>query len=433
MSIISKLKSMPKTTIGLIAMLVASVVIPSIVLAWGPMDPTVRPTYTSEGADHVTFNSIVYSKANGDAKDFDERNFVKVGVQGADYSTFTDDMNLVAGGKYTMFVYYHNNAKTELNKDRTGIAINTKVIAKMPAVVEKGSTAKKAQVTISADNASPKSVFDEVYFSNKTTGDLVLHYINDSAVIHNTKSTNGQHLPDDLFKLGAPIGSDSLTSGEIPGCSEFSGYITYDFVADQPNFTVEKMVRKSTTASGGWAESIAVNTGDNIDYQIKYTNTGTTQQDNVVIKDILPKGVSYVDGSTYVKIDGKAAVKVSDNITGVGINLGNFAGGVNANTVIKITAKVTASESSLTCGQNTLKNIGRVETDNGAKEDTADVVIAKTCVTPVTPVTPVVPVTPVTQLPHTGPVSDFAALFGIGSLVTTLGYFLASRRESMVK
>src|SRR3990167_10124164 len=100
------IKRAPKRT-AVLSAVVAAVLVPAGLLAWGPD----RPTYTiNNPADHVTFNSITDNPAYGD-----ERNFVRIKDASAANSTYTDNIALTPGKEYEVYVYYHNNASSTLN------------------------------------------------------------------------------------------------------------------------------------------------------------------------------------------------------------------------------------------------------------------------------------------------------------------------------
>ena len=420
------MRNAPKRTSAVFAMIAAVVIIPATLLAWGPN----RPTYTIEHpADHVTFNSITNNPSHGD-----ERNFMQVREATASNTTYVDDISLTAGKEYVIYMYYHNNAASNLNASGVGIAKDVAAKAEIPAVVPTGSNGTKAVGYINSSNASPTSVWDDISFKNTTSSNINLKMVPGSATIHNFGQTNGATLSDSITTTGAPLGYDSL-NGVLPGCNEYAGYVTFRVKADQPNFTMEKKVRKTGTTT--WAKNVEVNAGDSVDYLIGYKNTGTTQQNDVMVKDTLPAGVSYVNGTTTLKNAlHPSGVTVSDNVTKVGINIANYTAGSNA--YVYFTGKVAAKDA-LKCGKNTLTNTATVETDNGSMSDTADVIVNKECKPneckpgiPVgdkrceeTPVTP--PVTP-TELPTTGPTETILSVIGLGALIASIGYYVSSRR-----
>jgi uncharacterized repeat protein (TIGR01451 family)/LPXTG-motif cell wall-anchored protein len=361
--LITALKRLPKRTSALVAIAAAAVIVPATLFAWGPD----RPTYTIEHpADHVTFNSITNNPAHGD-----ERNFVQVKPSDAPNSAYAESVNLEAGKEYTVYIYYHNNAASNLNASGKGIAQNAYVRAALPAVVN-GSANVVGHV--GASNAKPQTDFwDEATF--KSSSFMALRYVDGSATIHNFGQTNGKQLPDSIINSGTPLGFNAL-DGKLPGCNEYAGYVTLKVKADQPNFTVNKTVRLSGTKE--WKESVQAQPGASVDYQIEYKNTGTTKQNDVVIRDVLPAGMTYVNGSTmYANATHPSGTPASDNVTKNGINIGNYLPGANA--FVKFTAKVPAKEQLPKCGDNLFHNVARAETNNGSKEDSADVTVPKEC------------------------------------------------------
>jgi uncharacterized repeat protein (TIGR01451 family)/LPXTG-motif cell wall-anchored protein len=275
---------------------------------------------------------------------------------------------------------------------------------------------------ITADNAQPLKVWDEAY-GKSTSGDIVLRYVQDSATIHSNGAVNGQKLPNTLLTTGTNLGFDAL-NGNLPGCNEFAGYVTFRFKVGQPNFEVAKTV--STFGANNFVESVTAKPGDQVEYKIAYKNTGSTRQDNVVIKDQLPAGVEYVAGSAKLaNSESNGYQSVSDNIvTNTGINIGSYAEN-GGNAFVKFTAKVTDNSKLAACGKNTLTNKAIAQTTNGSKSDTADVVVMKTCAPGTTTPTPVVP----QELPKTGAGETILSLIGLGAIVAAISYYVTSRRS----
>lgn len=462
----------PKRAASL-AIVVAAVIVPAALFAWGPD----RPTFTmANPAPYVTFNSITDNPTHGD-----ERNFVQIKEASASNSTYGENVTLTPGKEYEVYVYYHNNASSNLNDENSqfkGIAKNTSMRVQMPATVAAG---EKARITgfVSASNANPGQVWDEAYGTSASA--VALRYVPDSAVIHSNGAVNGKKLPNNLYTTGTPLGYDAL-NGDLPGCNEFAGYVTFKFKVDQPNFEVSKQVSKA--GENKYAESVTALPGGEVEYKIKYKNTGTMQQDNVVIKDKLPAGVSYVNGSTQVsnsKTNNQWTTIADNDVVARGINIGSYAPGGAA--YLKFKAKVASNDKLEKCGVNTLVNTATAETQNGSKSDTANVVVSKTCEekpeeckpgipvgdercqekpeeckpgipagderceekpeeckpgvpagdekceeTPTTPETPKTPTETPKELPKTGAGDDLLALIGASSLIAAIGYYVASRR-----
>ena len=360
--LLSQIRLAPKRFSAVIAIALAAVVIPAAVFAWGPDRQTFT---TAKPADFVTFNSITDNPAIGD-----ERNFMQIREADASNTTYADSINLTAGKEYVVFMYYHNNAASNLNL----VAENSYAKAEIPALVYKNSNGTKAMGYVGASNAKPTQVWDDISFNNTTSGDIALRYITGSATIHNFGKTDGATMSDTIVTTGAALGYNAL-DGKVPGCNEYAGYVTFRIKADQSNFNVSKQVRASGSTT--WGENVTSNDTDEVEFRISYDNVGTTEQTDVIVKDVLPTGLSYVAGSTTLKNasypDGKT---VSDNlVTSTGINIGNYTAGSNA--YVKFKAKVSTND--LKCGSNTLKNVATVYTKNGSKLDDATVTVTKKC------------------------------------------------------
>ncbi len=364
--LLEKLRRAPKQ-VALTALAVAAIVTPAIAMAWGPD----RATFTiANPAPYVTFNSITDNPAHGD-----ERNFMQVKPTGAPNSAYSEKVNVEAGKEYDVFVYYHNNAKTSLNASGVGIAQGAKVRAQIPAVVEGD---KKAVSYIEADNANPKSVWDDVTFASATK--LNLDYVPGSATIHSKGKVNGKTLPDSIVAGGAALGYDDL-NGVLPGCEQFSGYVVFRVkaTAEKPDFTIKKEVREADK-NATWAENVKVAPGTKVNYRLTFTNTGKTDLKNVQLKDQLPAGMSIVSGSVKImnaSHPNGAPITNGDQLVANGVNIGSYTPGSNALVVFDATV---AAEKDLPCGKKTFRNVASAKPEGqNPKEDDANVETEKKC------------------------------------------------------
>ncbi|MBQ9210885.1 MAG: hypothetical protein IJ153_04225 [Clostridia bacterium] len=186
--------------------------------AWGPKD---RELFTWEKpATYPTFNSITDNPNLGH-----ESNFVRIREAGV--GTYSDDVDIVAGKEYEVFIYYHNDADVILEAD--GMADNVRVRSNFPTKLEAGEVGQ-IKAIISSTNTEPLEVWDTAYIHCED--DLVLMYVPNSAVLHNwgtgENSTDGTILDSEsLFGGGAKIGYDSRAWGFVPGGNEYAGYIVY--------------------------------------------------------------------------------------------------------------------------------------------------------------------------------------------------------------
>ena len=484
------MQKISKRAYAITALAVATIAVPATLLAWGP---AARVTFTlAHPAEYVTFNSITDNKQYGD-----ERNFVQIRSV-TDNTKFGENATLTPGKEYEVFAYYHNNGDTDLNASGATVATGAFMRAQMPATVNAGENAR-VTVFVGATNAKHldaagtnlgNQVWDEAFAKNSTNGTVALRYVPGSAKITSNGAVNGKSMPDTLYTTGAALGYDAL-DGKLPGCLQYSGYVTYRFKVDQPNFTMEKQVARSDEAT--FKETTTAKVGDIVDFKLHYKNTGTTQQDGVIIRDQLPAGLEYVANSTYVSTTGTWVKTAHETVTKQGINVGSY--GPNGGAYVKFSAKVVADK--LVCGTNTIKNIASADTQNGSKSDDATVTVTKECTTPekveacnldtkkietvekskidnvhytldlskckevavkeitvcrlsdkkypvtikesefdsakhsknpddckTTPVTPEIP----TELPKTGIAEGLMSIVGLGSLVASTSYYIASRR-----
>ena len=203
-----------KRRLGLagLASLALTILVPVAGYAWGPD----RDTFTmASPADHVTFNSITDNPVLGD-----ERNFVRVAEAGAG-GTFKDEVEIVPGKEYEVYIGYHNNAGSNYNlmDGAPGMAMDVRISSQFSGKV---SASKKGKVSaiISSSNATPNEVWDEAYFTTKSEANVILKYVNNSAKIYNGGALNNTNIGSDyLFsERGIYIGYNEL-NGYLPGCA----------------------------------------------------------------------------------------------------------------------------------------------------------------------------------------------------------------------
>ncbi len=388
-----------KKLTALLAMIVSAIIVPAALFAWGPS----RPTFTmASPADHITFNSITDNPNIGD-----ERNFVGIREAGTT-NLWTDNMTVENGKTYSVRMYVHNNAASNLNL----VAENVTAKFNLPT-----ATGKSIQVDgfLDSTNASPTEVYDSATFINSV--DFNLAYVSGSLKFENNSfGAAGVALPESIFtSAGAQLGYDHL-DGKIPGCLQYAGYVTFTVkpqFAAPSEFTMNKMVSKH--GANKWTDSYTAQPGEVVDYLIEYKNVGGAQHDDVTLRDTLPANMTYVSDSYNDSTKfhyGDAGKNIAN---GVGINIGSYLPGASAWAIFS--ARV-ADVNQLTCGNNKLVNTAKVTTGGGSISDTADVIVSKTCTTP-------------PELPHTGPTEDIISILGLGAMVASIGYYLASRRKSL--
>ena len=400
---------------------------PVIVNAWGDSD-NGRPSYTLDQinngdlGDTITFNSISNGKIG------DEKNFVGAKVAGASVSTWNaNTINVKDGETYTIRLFVHNNSP--LGED--AIAKGVKATFSIPTTVAKSQTIIGY---IDSSNATPKRYWDEVTLN--ASENIYLEYVDGSAKYNNNKGDF--KLPNEVITTGATLGYTSM-NGEIPGCYEYSGVVTIDVkVHSSVAAKVSKQVRIKGTKT--WSESVEAKVGDEVEYQIEYVNLLSEEVKDVMIRDVLPTNVEYVADSTYLyNSNYQSGVLLKDNTVATsGINIGSYK--AKGNAYVRFTGKVV--DKTMACGSNQLVNwasatVSGSTIKNAVYKDDASVIVNKddeTCkekpVDPTpTPDEPGKPTETPTTIVSTGPETIVTGAVGAGSVVTTLGYHIASRKK----
>ncbi len=368
------MKKFTKACLGLGAVAAIATTSALVAFAWGPS----RTTYTmAKPADHVVFNSIT----DNNKEVGDERYFVSASEYTGDASKnyWSDSTEVENGKEYVVRMYVHNNAASNLNL----IAENVRAYVILPTET---STSITVNGKISSSNANPTTVWDQTTFKSKNGEKFNLAYVKGSAKYYNTKDGklrifNLDTANNDLFtNKGMLLGYDQM-DGKIPGCSEYSGYVTFHVKAQfaaKPALSITKEVKILGTDT--WSEQVKAKSGDTVRYRIGFTNTGNTTLENVTIRDVLPAGLTYVKGSTTIfNTAHPKGVTLSDNIvSNNGINIGNYNAGANAWIYFNATVDAAVSEK---CNNSLLRNVAQASGGQGtAKEDTADVLVdGKVC------------------------------------------------------
>lgn len=436
------MKKFYKSVLGVsaAAVVLAATLTPVIVNAWGDSS-NGRKSYTLEQINNgdlgntITFNSISNGKIG------DEKNFVGAKVAGAAVDTWNaNTINVKDGETYTIRLFVHNNSP----KGMKAVAKGVKATFSVPTTVAKSQTIIGY---IDSSNATPNRYWDEVTLN--ASENIFLEYVSGSAKFNNNKGTFA--LPNEVITSGATLGYTSM-NGEIPGCYEYSGVVTIDVkVHSSVAAKVSKQVRIKGTKT--WSESVDAKIGDEVEYQIEYVNLLSEQVNNVMIRDVLPNSVKYVEDSTYLyNSKYQSGVRLKENtLTTTGINIGSY--NAKGNAYVRFTGKVVGDK--MACGNNQLVNwasatVSSSSVKNAVYKDDASVMVNKndeTCKkdpddptpTPPTPTPddptptpddPIDPGTP-TVIVSTGPETIVTGAIGAGSVVTTLGYYIASRKKLM--
>lgn len=122
-----------------------------------------------------------------------------------------------------------------------------------------------------------------------------------------------------------------------------------------PLLIIQKMVRNITQGSGE-GDSTNANPIDTVEFSLRVSSIGTGAVANVVVRDALPAGLSYISGSTA--IDGAPA---SDGIISTGLNLGDMSPGRTITVRFRATV---AAASFFASGTSVLTNTGYARGSN---------------------------------------------------------------------
>jgi uncharacterized repeat protein (TIGR01451 family) len=262
-------------------------------------------------------------------------------------------------------VVYNN--KEEAGSGKT--ADNLRVKINIPTTAGKTQT---VTTTTKADNSNKVTGSAKV---NLDRSDAYLQYIPGTATWKHASTDNGpmtvtQKVSDDVV-----LGANGINLGKENPCQ--AGSIVVQARVMVPGLTVDKYVRVKGQAE--WKTSVNAKLGDTLQYEIAYHNTGNTTQNDVEFRDQLPKGISYVAGTTKLKSGNYPnGLNVTSNaLVTDGITVGDYAPGAAG--YVMFEAKVDKANE-LACGENTLRNIAFVQPKGmNYYYNTADVVVNKAC------------------------------------------------------
>lgn len=383
--------------------------------AWGDSEGG-RKSYTIEEINNGAIDNKIVLNSISDNPDLNELYFVQARAADSKNIWNANDIEVENGKEYIVRLYVHNN------NPRGTEMIAKDVTANVNVPTESGKSITVTG-TVSASNAQPNKVWDEVVFKN-STNTFHLEYVKGSALIESKGKVGGTTLSDNLVMGGTTLGYDSL-NGEIPGCFGYAGIVTFRVKAVfDYDFSVSKQVRiKGETE---WKKQVNAKVGDTVEYKITYKNTSDSLEKDVVIFDKLGSNQTYVKGSTKLynsNYKDGLALKSDGLTTDEGINIGDYKAGAAA----VVTFEVVMKDNNLGCGgDNVLRSWaqGYIGHEATMKQDYADVLIYKGCPDPEKPVEPVKP-----EIPETGPAGIATTALGAGSVVTAAGYYLTSRKK----
>jgi uncharacterized repeat protein (TIGR01451 family) len=128
--------------------------------------------------------------------------------------------------------------------------------------------------------------------------------------------------------------------------------------------TINKLV-KNTTQNNSFQKSVSASANDKVTFQVTVTNTGTTTLNNVYATDLLPNGLSFVNGT--VRVDNST---VSDQLINNRLSLGNMTQGQQHTITFDATVNTGSGATLVNTAQTAADNFGMIQ-------DTASVFVSQ--------------------------------------------------------
>jgi uncharacterized repeat protein (TIGR01451 family) len=152
-------------------------------------------------------------------------------------------------------------------------------------------------------------------------------------------------------------------NGVLPGCTEFSGWVTLKVKINMPRYVVQKSARLAGEGADKWRESVNAKIGDTIEWRIEVRNTGSTTLNNINVIDELPpymtaeagtvKLINGTNPSTNPYVYGAGAIQQQNGKTYVNVDAGNYA--PNSNGFVRFSSKI-VSDPAISCDNQKLTN-----------------------------------------------------------------------------
>lgn len=240
-------------------------------------------------------------------------------------------------------------------------------------IPQKAGKSQTITTTTSGDNI--RTVKDSAKVA-LNRADAYLQYIPGTATWKHAKTAHGPMTVTQKVSDNVVLSANGINLGKENPCQ--AGSIVVQARVMVPGVSIDKSVRLKGTHN--WTRSISAKPGDTVQYLISYKNDGNSTEKNVVIGDKLPKGVTYVPGTTYLANDSAPnGKKVPDGVTTKGVIVGTYLPGANA--FVMFDAKLPTADQ-LACGDNMLRNIASAQPQGmNYYWNTADVTINKKCET----------------------------------------------------
>ena len=256
--------------------------------------------------------------------------------------TYHNPISGTVGDTFEAIIYYHNG---KINTT----ANNTRIKIDLPAQTTNNQINIKA--TISADNAFS---VDKTVVNGQTVGLPTLQTTLNAAAnvsliagsvqwMPNAAQTNNAVAALPNGQTGDTITTSGINIGDINGCWQYQGYVRFQYkttpvVLPSGTLTFDKDVR-NVTNSESFLENTTAHIGDEVEYRLD-TTANTAAMANVMVKDLLPAGISYEANSLKVRNDATGTYSAltdtaAAQLLGNGYNVGTLnTGTANMNEMI---------------------------------------------------------------------------------------------------
>lgn len=263
-------------------------------------------------------------------------------------TVWTDPLTANAGDRVAYLFYYHNGM---INTT----AHHTKVRVDLPLEQSTTLTAKSwlwSQETAAiSDTVVNGQIVGRSGATINTATPSRLQYVAGSTKWFPNGSQTATAMPDGI------ISDSGLDLGDIQGCWDYAGYVTFLVDVKAP----AQLVMDKTVAHPGessWHEEITANPGDSIAYHLGIRNDGGTTASAVTVKDLLPTYMTYETGTTYIYTsEHPEGIKQADTLFTTGINLPDVLPGQS--NVIYVTYR-TKIDANMPTGAFALNNVAQV-------------------------------------------------------------------------
>jgi uncharacterized repeat protein (TIGR01451 family) len=284
-------------------------------------------------------------------------------------TTYTSGVNAGYDEVVKVQLWYHNMENANSGK----VANNLTVKFDVPTGQGASQTIKG---TVKGDNTNTVVSTANV---NLGRSDAYLEYIPGSAKWRHNAGTN-----DSVNYVTEAISDNVVTSGagvnleDANPCFNFEATVTILMRVRVPSVEVVKSVA-TPGSNAGWKENVTVAPGDEVKFLFAVNNNGNSRLTNVILGDVMPEGLTLVNGSTVLTNGNNPnGVELSSNkIASGGLNLGNYA--VGGWSYVTIKAKVAGADA-FECGTTKLVNKAVAKSDKAViRTDTANVTVKKDC------------------------------------------------------